>query len=44
MNFLLSGLEVINVNLNHMMLIELYKRQVSSAVQNRADHMHKKTV
>ena len=43
-HFFLSILEVIKVNLKHMMLIELYKRQVSSDIQNKVDPMHKKTV
>jgi hypothetical protein len=30
--------------MKHMMLIELYKMQVSSAIQKREDPMHKKTV
>ena len=29
-------------NLKHMMIIELYNRQVSSAIQNMIDPMHKK--
>jgi hypothetical protein len=42
--FIRSVLEVIKVNLKHMMIIELYKQQVSLAIQNRVDPMHKKTV
>ena len=39
-----SFLEVMKENLKHMMMIELYKRHVSSAIQNMEDPMHKKTV
>jgi hypothetical protein len=41
--FIRSVLEVMKENLKHMMIIELYKRQVSSAIQNMVDPMHKKT-
>jgi hypothetical protein len=37
-----SVLEVMKENLKHMMIIELYNRQVFSAIQNMIDPMHKK--
>jgi hypothetical protein len=40
--FIRSVLEVMKENLKHMMIIELYNRQVSSAIQNMIDPMHKK--
>jgi hypothetical protein len=41
--FIRSVLEVMKENLKHMMIIELSKMQVSSAIQNMVDPMHKKT-